>query len=99
MFRHSMAIPPCTVYYNLTEHLCVAPGFPVQTFPNGYPGYPISAESSQPSLTDDHRHSLMGMDDQVRPTHTLHRTDTRTHTQPQRRMGNEYRITYIKVSS
>ncbi|KAM9483749.1 fibroblast growth factor receptor substrate 2 isoform 1-T2 [Clarias gariepinus] len=43
------------------------PGFPGQTFPNGYPGYPISADSSQPSLTDDHRHSLMGMDDQ---THT-----------------------------
>uniref|UniRef100_A0A671QXZ9 Fibroblast growth factor receptor substrate 2-like n=1 Tax=Sinocyclocheilus anshuiensis TaxID=1608454 RepID=A0A671QXZ9_9TELE len=43
------------------------PGFPMQGFPNGYPGYPISADSSQPSLTNDHRHSLMGLDDQ---THT-----------------------------
>ncbi|KAL7891457.1 hypothetical protein AOLI_G00009330 [Acnodon oligacanthus] len=43
------------------------PGFPVQAFPNGYPGYPVSADSSQPTLSDDHRHSLMGMDDQ---THT-----------------------------
>uniref|UniRef100_A0A4W4F647 IRS-type PTB domain-containing protein n=1 Tax=Electrophorus electricus TaxID=8005 RepID=A0A4W4F647_ELEEL len=43
------------------------PGFPMQAFPNGYPGYPMSADSSQPSLSEDHRHSLMGMDDQ---THT-----------------------------
>ncbi|ROL50695.1 Fibroblast growth factor receptor substrate 2 [Anabarilius grahami] len=43
------------------------PAFPMQGFPNGYPGYPISADSSQPSLTNDHRHSLMGLDDQ---THT-----------------------------
>lgn len=69
MFRHflTMTISLYTVQF-LIEHLCVAPGFPMQTFPNGYPGYPISADSSQPSLTDDHRHSLMGMDDQVRPT-------------------------------
>uniref|UniRef100_A0A8C2BDG6 Fibroblast growth factor receptor substrate 3 n=1 Tax=Cyprinus carpio TaxID=7962 RepID=A0A8C2BDG6_CYPCA len=43
------------------------PGFPMQGFPNGYPGYPISADPSQPSLTNDHRHSLIGLDDQ---THT-----------------------------
>ncbi|KAM7006978.1 LOW QUALITY PROTEIN: fibroblast growth factor receptor substrate 2 [Tautogolabrus adspersus] len=43
------------------------PGFPVQAFPNGYPGYPIRGDSSQPSLADDHGHSLMGLEDQ---THT-----------------------------
>uniref|UniRef100_A0A3Q2CLA0 Fibroblast growth factor receptor substrate 3 n=1 Tax=Cyprinodon variegatus TaxID=28743 RepID=A0A3Q2CLA0_CYPVA len=42
------------------------PGFPVQSFPNGYPGYPIRGDSSQPSL-EDHGHSLMGLEDQ---THT-----------------------------
>lgn len=62
----------CTVFCSV----CVAPGFPMQGFPNGYPGYPISADSSQPSLTNDHRHSLMGLDDQVRTntclgTHTI----------------------------
>lgn len=46
-----------------------APAFPVQAFPNGYPGYPIRGDSSQPSLTDDHGHSLMGLEDQVRPIH------------------------------
>ncbi|CAB1353995.1 unnamed protein product [Coregonus sp. 'balchen'] len=41
------------------------PAFPVQGFPNGYPGYPMRAESSQPSLTDDpHGHSHMGLEDQ-----------------------------------
>ncbi|KAL0978166.1 hypothetical protein UPYG_G00166930 [Umbra pygmaea] len=40
------------------------PAFPVQGFPNGYPGYPMRAESSQPSLTDD-PHSLMGLEDQA----------------------------------
>ncbi|XP_048110470.1 fibroblast growth factor receptor substrate 3 [Alosa alosa] len=40
------------------------PAFPVQGFPNGYPGYSISGDSSQPSLNDDHGHSLMGLDDQ-----------------------------------
>lgn len=43
-----------------------APAFPVQAFPNGYPGYPIRGDSSQPSLADDHGHSLMGLEDQVR---------------------------------
>lgn len=62
----------CTVLCSV----CVAPAFPMQGFPNGYPGYPISADSSQPSLTNDHRHSLMGLDDQVRTntclcTHTV----------------------------
>lgn len=42
-----------------------APAFPVQAFPNGYPGYPIRGDSSQPSLADDHGHSLMGLEDQV----------------------------------
>lgn len=65
-----MTVSLYSVSHNFTKHLCAAPGFPGQTFPNGYPGYPISADSSQPSLTDDHRHSLMGMDDQVRPGHT-----------------------------
>ncbi|XP_030634428.1 fibroblast growth factor receptor substrate 3 [Chanos chanos] len=41
------------------------PAFPVQGFPNGYPGYPISADSSQPSLNEDHGHGLMGLDDQA----------------------------------
>ncbi|XP_046881180.1 fibroblast growth factor receptor substrate 2 [Hypomesus transpacificus] len=41
------------------------PAFPVQGFPNGYPGYPIRADSSQPSLADDHGHSLMGLEDQA----------------------------------
>ncbi|KAM4582106.1 fibroblast growth factor receptor substrate 2 [Fundulus diaphanus] len=43
-----------------------APAFPVQSFPNGYPGYPMRGDSSQPSL-EDHGHSLMGLEDQ---THT-----------------------------
>ncbi|XP_075893499.1 fibroblast growth factor receptor substrate 2 [Nelusetta ayraudi] len=43
------------------------PAFPVQAFPNGYPGYPMRGDSSQPSLADDHGHSLMGLEDQ---THT-----------------------------
>uniref|UniRef100_A0A8P4K7N4 Fibroblast growth factor receptor substrate 3 n=1 Tax=Dicentrarchus labrax TaxID=13489 RepID=A0A8P4K7N4_DICLA len=48
------------------------PAFPVPAFPNGYPGYPIRGDSSQPSLADDRGHSLMGLEDQVRPilTHT-----------------------------
>ncbi|XP_029631669.1 fibroblast growth factor receptor substrate 2 [Salmo trutta] len=42
------------------------PAFPVQGFPNGYPGYPMRAESSQPSLTDNpHGHSHMGLEDQA----------------------------------
>ncbi|KAG7472579.1 hypothetical protein MATL_G00110160 [Megalops atlanticus] len=46
------------------------PAYTVQGFPNGYPGYPISADSShqssrQPSVADDHSHSLMGLDDQA----------------------------------
>lgn len=49
-----------------------APAFPVQAFPNGYPGYPIRGDSSQPSLADDHGHSLMGLEDQVRFTHATH---------------------------
>uniref|UniRef100_G3N9G3 Fibroblast growth factor receptor substrate 3 n=1 Tax=Gasterosteus aculeatus TaxID=69293 RepID=G3N9G3_GASAC len=36
-------------------------------FPNGYPGYPIRGDSSQPSLADDHGHTLMALEDQ---THT-----------------------------
>lgn len=44
-----------------------APAFPAQAFPNGYPGYPVRGDSSQPSLSDDHGHSLMGLEDQVRP--------------------------------
>ncbi|MFT7804333.1 fibroblast growth factor receptor substrate 3-like isoform X1 [Arapaima gigas] len=48
------------------------PAYTVQGFPNGYPGYPISADSSHtssrhPSLADEQGHSLMGIDDQ---THT-----------------------------
>ncbi|KAJ3602981.1 hypothetical protein NHX12_030725 [Muraenolepis orangiensis] len=30
------------------------PAFPVQGFPNGYPGYPIRVDSSQPSIAEDH---------------------------------------------
>uniref|UniRef100_A0A8C9ZMA0 Fibroblast growth factor receptor substrate 3 n=1 Tax=Sander lucioperca TaxID=283035 RepID=A0A8C9ZMA0_SANLU len=41
------------------------PAFPVQAFPNGYPGYPIRGDSSQPSLADDQGHSLMGLEDQA----------------------------------
>ncbi|KAM3877577.1 fibroblast growth factor receptor substrate 2 [Diretmus argenteus] len=41
------------------------PAFPVQGFPNGYPGYPIRGDPSQPSLTDEHGHSLMGLEDQA----------------------------------
>uniref|UniRef100_A0A8C5FJE6 Fibroblast growth factor receptor substrate 3 n=2 Tax=Gadus morhua TaxID=8049 RepID=A0A8C5FJE6_GADMO len=41
------------------------PAFPIQGFPNGYPGYPIRGDSSQPSMTEDH--GLMAMEDQ---THT-----------------------------
>lgn len=58
----------CTVLCSV----CVAPAFPMQGFPNGYPGYPISADSSQPSLTNDLRHSLMGLDDQVRTNTCLY---------------------------
>ncbi|XP_026205345.1 sodium- and chloride-dependent GABA transporter 2-like [Anabas testudineus] len=43
------------------------PAFPVQAFPNGYPGYPIRGDSSQTPLSDDHGHSLIGLEDQ---THT-----------------------------
>lgn len=46
-----------------------APAFPVPAFPNGYPGYPMRGDSSQPSLADDHGHSLMGLEDQVTPVH------------------------------
>uniref|UniRef100_A0A8C2BDP6 Fibroblast growth factor receptor substrate 3 n=1 Tax=Cyprinus carpio TaxID=7962 RepID=A0A8C2BDP6_CYPCA len=58
------------------------PGFPMQGFPNGYPGYPISADPSQPSLTNDHRHSLIGLDDQVRTNTCLciHSTHTYVNT-------------------
>lgn len=48
-----------------------APAFPIQAFPNGYPGYPIRGDSSQPSIADDHGHSLMGLEDQVRPLGAL----------------------------
>uniref|UniRef100_A0A672YPL9 Fibroblast growth factor receptor substrate 3 n=1 Tax=Sphaeramia orbicularis TaxID=375764 RepID=A0A672YPL9_9TELE len=48
------------------------PAFPVQAFPNGYPGYPLRGDS-QPSLADDHGHSLMGLEDQ---THTYVNTVT-----------------------
>ncbi|KAJ8387233.1 hypothetical protein AAFF_G00159520 [Aldrovandia affinis] len=46
------------------------PAYTVQGFPNGYPGYPISADSShpssrQPSVADDHGHSLIGLEDQA----------------------------------
>lgn len=47
-----------------------APAFPVQAFPNGYPGYPIRGDTSQAPLADDHGHSLMGLEDQVRPVLT-----------------------------
>ncbi|XP_054641145.1 fibroblast growth factor receptor substrate 2 [Dunckerocampus dactyliophorus] len=49
------------------------PAFPVQAFPNGYPGYPIRGESSQPSLAEEHGHNLMGLEDQ---THTYVNTVT-----------------------
>ncbi|XP_048872488.1 fibroblast growth factor receptor substrate 3 [Brienomyrus brachyistius] len=54
------------------------PAYSVQGFPNGYPGYPISADSSHassrhPSLADEQGHSLMGLDDQ---THTYVNTAT-----------------------
>ncbi|XP_028826625.1 fibroblast growth factor receptor substrate 2 [Denticeps clupeoides] len=39
------------------------PGFPMQGFPNGYPVYSMSAESSQPSISDGH--GLMALDDQA----------------------------------
>ncbi|KAJ8369478.1 hypothetical protein SKAU_G00095060 [Synaphobranchus kaupii] len=46
------------------------PAYTVQRFPNGYPGYPISADSShpssgQPSVADDHGHNLIGLDEQA----------------------------------
>ncbi|XP_035237094.1 fibroblast growth factor receptor substrate 2 [Anguilla rostrata] len=46
------------------------PAYTVQGFPNGYPGYPVSADSShpssgQPSVADEHGHSLMGLDEQA----------------------------------
>lgn len=47
------------------KNVLAAPAFPVQAFPNGYPGYPMRGDSSQPSLADDHGHSLMGLEDQV----------------------------------
>jgi len=58
----------------MLSYKCVfaAPAFPVQAFPNGYPGYPIRADSSQPSLADDHGHSLMGLEDQVRLIHVAY---------------------------
>ncbi|XP_077385648.1 fibroblast growth factor receptor substrate 2 [Festucalex cinctus] len=49
------------------------PAFPVPAFPNGYPGYPIRGDSSQPPLTDDHGHNLMALEDQ---THTYVNTVT-----------------------
>ncbi|XP_072308496.1 fibroblast growth factor receptor substrate 2 [Eucyclogobius newberryi] len=48
------------------------PGFPGQAFPNGYPGYPLRGDS-QPSITEEHGHSLMGLEDQ---THTYVNTVT-----------------------
>lgn len=47
-------------------HKCAlaAPAFPGQAFPNGYPGYPLRGDS-QPSITEEHGHSLMGLEDQV----------------------------------
>ncbi|MBN3304479.1 FRS3 factor, partial [Amia calva] len=46
------------------------PAYTVQGFPNGYPGYPVSADSSHastrhPSLADEHGHSLLALEDQV----------------------------------
>lgn len=49
--------------------MAAAPGFPAQVFPNGYPGYPIRGDSSQPSLGDERGHALMGLEDQVRHFH------------------------------
>lgn len=49
----------------ILKNVLAAPAFPVQAFPNGYPGYPMRGDSSQPSLADDHGHSLMGLEDQV----------------------------------
>lgn len=54
-----------SLYFHI--NVFAAPAFPVQAFPNGYPGYPIRGDSSQPSLADDQGHSLMGLEDQVRP--------------------------------
>lgn len=51
-----------------------APAFPVQAFPNGYPGYPIRGDSSQTPLSDDHGHSLIGLEDQVRPVLAAHKS-------------------------
>lgn len=48
------------------DHVVAAPAFPAQVFPNGYPGYPIRGDSSQPSLGDDRGHPLMSLEDQVR---------------------------------
>ncbi|XP_066559096.1 fibroblast growth factor receptor substrate 3 [Amia ocellicauda] len=46
------------------------PAYTVQGFPNGYPGYPVSADSSHastrhPSLADEHGHSLLALEDQA----------------------------------
>ncbi|XP_077457974.1 fibroblast growth factor receptor substrate 2 [Stigmatopora argus] len=43
------------------------PAFPGPAFPNGYPVYPVRGDSSQPSLSEDHGHNLMALEDQ---THT-----------------------------
>lgn len=48
------------------DYVVAAPAFPAQVFPNGYPGYPIRGDSSQPSLGDDRGHPLMSLEDQVR---------------------------------
>lgn len=47
------------------EIVVAAPAFPAQAFPNGYPGYPMRGDSSQPSLGDERGHALMGLEDQV----------------------------------
>ncbi|XP_006628547.1 fibroblast growth factor receptor substrate 2 isoform X2 [Lepisosteus oculatus] len=47
------------------------PAYTVQGFPNGYPGYPVSADGSShpstrhPSLAEDHAHGFMGLEDQA----------------------------------
>ncbi|XP_028303869.1 fibroblast growth factor receptor substrate 2 [Gouania willdenowi] len=43
------------------------PAFPAQAFPNGFPGFPMRGDSSQPSHVDDTGHGLIGLEDQ---THT-----------------------------
>lgn len=54
-----------------TKIVVAAPAFPAQVFPNGYPGYPIRGDSSQPSLGDDRGHALMSLEDQVRHFNSL----------------------------